>query len=68
MDLSKGKKKEDEDPNEAAIREIKEETGLDIELLGEKKDFSAVKVLTKPFLSGSSKSLIACAIFFSANL
>jgi 8-oxo-dGTP pyrophosphatase MutT (NUDIX family) len=29
----------DEDPNQAVIREAKEETGLDIELLGEKKDY-----------------------------
>lgn len=29
----------DEDPNEAAIREAKEETGLDIELIGEGKEY-----------------------------
>ena len=30
----------EEDPNEAAIREAKEETGLDVELIGEKKTYS----------------------------
>ena len=29
----------DEDPNEAAIREAKEETGLDIELIGESREY-----------------------------
>lgn len=29
----------DEDPEEAALREVKEETGLDIELYGEKPDY-----------------------------
>jgi len=29
----------DEDPNQAAIREVKEETGLDIQLLGESKEY-----------------------------
>lgn len=31
----------DEDPNEAALREAKEETGLDIELIGEGKKYEA---------------------------
>jgi 8-oxo-dGTP pyrophosphatase MutT (NUDIX family) len=31
----------DEDPNEAAIREVKEEVGLDIELIGKKGDYVA---------------------------
>lgn len=29
----------DEDPNQAAVREVKEEVGLDIELAGTKRDF-----------------------------
>ncbi len=31
----------DEDPNEAAIREAKEETGLDVELVGQGKDYDS---------------------------
>jgi 8-oxo-dGTP pyrophosphatase MutT (NUDIX family) len=29
----------DEDPNQAALREVKEEVGIDVELVGSKKDF-----------------------------
>lgn len=32
----------DEDPNEAAVREAKEETGLDVELIGYTKTFEGV--------------------------
>lgn len=35
-------------PCEAAIREFKEETGLDIELIGKKEQFGAVKKLVHP--------------------
>src|SRR3989344_2869084 len=31
----------DEDPNEAAIREAKEETGLDVELVGEERRYDS---------------------------
>ena len=31
----------DEDPNEAAIREAKEETGLDVELIGESRQYAS---------------------------
>lgn len=43
----------DEDPNQAAVREAKEEVGLDIELVGRKQDFSDGYVA-----GGSYKELI----------
>ena len=39
---------ENELPEEAAVREVREETGLEIELLGGRKSFGSVTVLTQP--------------------
>jgi len=41
---------EGEEPTEAVLREIKEETGLDVELVGEEKNFDKVKVIKTPFV------------------
>src|SRR6185436_13076548 len=41
----------DEDPNEAAIREAKEETGLDIELIGESGSYDDSPFLARDLVS-----------------
>lgn len=39
---------ENELPTEAAVREVKEETGLDIEIIGEEDHYERVKILLHP--------------------
>lgn len=40
---------EKENPTEAAIREVKEETGFDVELIGEERNLGSIKILKQPF-------------------
>ena len=35
-------------PDEAAVREVREETGLDVKLAGRRQNFGSVEVLTRP--------------------